>query len=301
MKIGIISINMYSKYLNFACPLHTFAFQQFLLQHRFDSTVINYQPIYFNNFDMKHPYDYYSSNLIKLQAMQNKNEKKIEDYAKKASDWKDIYKEREIRYTKFQNFIDKYYKKTDFCYNSATLETMDPNFDCYICATDVIWKNEPHEGFDRGFFLGSSCMENKLKISYSASRGVNFAKTDDEKDEFFRYINDIDFISVREKSLKNYIEDNSEKEATIVLDPVLLHDKNFWNNYVVKPNETNYLFLYYVMEKATDTINEAVKYAKKHNLTIIEVTDRPLKNGRITDSAVKHKYIYDIGLEEWLG
>lgn len=301
MKIGIISINMYSKYLNFACPLHTFAFQQFLLQHRFDSTVINYQPIYFNNFDMKHPYDYYSSNLLKLQAMQNKNEKKIEDYTKKASDWKEIYKEREIRYTKFQNFIDKNYKKTDFCYNSATLETMDPNFDCYICATDVIWKNEPHEGFDRGFFLGSSCMENKLKISYSASRGVNFAKTDDEKDEFFRYINDIDFISVREKSLKNYIEDNSEKEATIVLDPVLLHDKNFWNNYVVKPNETNYLFLYYVMEKATDTINEAVKYAKKHNLTIIEVTDRPLKNGRITDSDVKHKYIYDIGLEEWLG
>lgn len=85
------------------------------------------------------------------------------------------------------------------------------------------------------------------------------------------------------------------------MDPVLLHDKNFWNNYVVKPNETNYLFLYYVMEKSTDTINEAVKYAKKHNLTIIEVTDRPLKNGRITDDDVKHKYIYDIGLEEWLG
>ena len=47
MKIGIISINMYSKYLNFACLLHTFAFQQFLLKHGFDSTVINYKPIYF--------------------------------------------------------------------------------------------------------------------------------------------------------------------------------------------------------------------------------------------------------------
>ena len=87
MKIGIISINMYSKYLNFACPLHTFAFQQFLLQHGFDSTVINYQPIYFNNFDMKHPYDYYSSNLLKLQAMQNKNEKKIEDYTKRVNEF----------------------------------------------------------------------------------------------------------------------------------------------------------------------------------------------------------------------
>lgn len=56
MKIGIISINMYSKYLNFACPLHTFAFQQFLLKHGFDSTVINYKPIYFFNDESTIPY-----------------------------------------------------------------------------------------------------------------------------------------------------------------------------------------------------------------------------------------------------
>ena len=62
MKIGLISINMYSKYLNFACPLHTFAFQQFLTYLGIDSTVINYKPIYFNNFDMEHPYDYYRIN-----------------------------------------------------------------------------------------------------------------------------------------------------------------------------------------------------------------------------------------------
>ena len=40
MKIGIISINMYSKGLNFACPLHNYAFQQFLLKHGIESTVI---------------------------------------------------------------------------------------------------------------------------------------------------------------------------------------------------------------------------------------------------------------------
>ena len=55
MKIGIISINMYSKGLNFACPLHTYAFQQFLLEKGFDATVINYKPIYFDNFDLRNP------------------------------------------------------------------------------------------------------------------------------------------------------------------------------------------------------------------------------------------------------
>lgn len=302
MKVGIISINMYSKYLNFACPLHTFAFQQFLLQHQIEATVINYQPIYFNGFDMIHPYLYYKNQLKILKKKSPENIKKIGDYKKKAKAWKKIYKEREIRYEKFQNFIDKYYKKTKVCYNSASLEVSSLDFDCYICATDVIWKKEPHEGFDRGFFLGSTCMEKKLKISYAASRGVHFAKTDEEKEEFFQYIKDIDEISVREESLKNYIEENTNKKATVVLDPVLLHPQKFWNKYVTPPKEEHYLLLYYVVEKATDTIEQAIQFARKNHLKIIEITDRPLKHGRIPKNAsVKHQYIYDIGLEEWLG
>lgn len=302
MKIGIISINMYSKYLNFACPLHTFAFQQFLIRNGFDATVIDYKPIYFNNFDMIHPYSYYKKSIKQLKKQTPKNTKKIADYKEKAKTWKKIYKEREIRYDKFQNFIDTYYKKTDISYNSAYLETENLDFDCYICATDVIWKNEPHEGFDRGFFLGSSCMENKKKISYAASRGVNYAKTEEEKKEFFNYMNDIDYISVREKSLKKYIEENSTRKTTVVLDPVLLHDKTFWDTYAKKIEDNNYVLLYYVMEKAQDTIEEAIKFAEKNHLKIIEITDRPLKNGRIPKKVrVEHKYIYDIGLEEWLG
>lgn len=302
MRVGIISINMYSKYLNFACPLHTFAFQQFLLQNGIDSTVINYQPIYFNGFDMENPYQYYKQSLKLLRKEKIKNEKKIIDYTKKVKQWKKIVKERYIRYHKFQEFIDTHYKKTEFCYNSAYLETMPLDFDCYICATDVIWKVEPHEGFDRGFFLGSTCMEGKKKISYAASRGVGLAKTDSEKEDFFRYINDIDFISVREESLKKYIEENSKQVAMVVLDPVLLHTQDFWNSYVKKPKEEHYLFLYYVMEKATDTIEEAIQFALENHLKIIEVTDRPLKYGRVPkNSLVEHQYIYDIGLEEWLG
>ena len=48
MKIGIISINTHTKALNFACPLHTYAFQQFLSDHGIESTVIDYMPIYNN-------------------------------------------------------------------------------------------------------------------------------------------------------------------------------------------------------------------------------------------------------------
>ncbi|MCD8022018.1 MAG: hypothetical protein LUF30_03260, partial [Lachnospiraceae bacterium] len=90
--------------------------------------------------------------------------------------------------------------RTEECYDSDMLEVKDPGFDCYICATDVIWKNTPEFGYDRGFFLGSTCMENKHKIAYAASRGTYFATTPEEKEEFFHYLKDFDSISVRDKT-----------------------------------------------------------------------------------------------------
>lgn len=304
MKIGIISINMYSKGLNFACPLHNYAFQQFLLKNGIDNTIISYKPIYFNNFDLRHPYDYY----VKMcdDFVENGKDKtdpeEWERIVALRDSWKDLYGERERRYDKFQNFIESNYIKTETCYDSDLLEIMDPGFDCYICCTDVIWKQEPKAGFDRGFFLASKAMENKWKISYAASRGVYHSETENDEKTFLHYVEDIDEISVREESLKDYLTENIKNPVTMVIDPVLLHEKEFYDKILVKPEEEHYLFLYYVMEKAKDTIEQAVKYARKHNLKIVEITDRPLKDGRLSEyEDIEHVYEYDMGIEEWLG
>lgn len=309
MKIGIISINMYSKGLNFACPLHTYAFQQFLLNNGIESTVINYTPVYYDDFDLRHPADYFLKkyNMVAAKPVSSDGEihakeEKLEELHKKYVEYQAIYKEREVRYDKFQDFIDKNYIKTDIRYDSDLLEVMDPGFDCYICVTDVIWKNETNVGFDRGFFLAGKAMENKWKIAYAASRGARIADTEEDKKLFFHYLDDIDRISVREASLRNYIEQNSDKKAVEVLDPVLLHGKEFYEKIVKKPEDEHYIFLYYVMEKASDTIRQAVQYARKYKLKIIEVTERSSKEGRLgkyTD--IKKEYRYDVGLEEWLG
>lgn len=308
MKIGIIGINMYPKYLNFACGLHTFAFQQFLLQNNIENEVIDYKPVYFNNFDMAHPADYYKKLHLKetLTAADTpekkaKKEERLATLQESIDAWTPLYKERENRYYKFKSFLDKHYIKTTEEYDSDLLEVKDPGFDCYMCVTDVIWKTLPTHTYDRGFFLGSKAMEGKQKIAYAASRGVPQPYTPEQKELFFNYINDIDSISVREKSTKEFIEDNSDKKAELVLDPVLLHDKSFWQKYSVKPKEENYILLYYVMEKAADTIKYAVQYAKEHDLLIIELSDLPEKEGRITDPDVRHLALHDVSMEEWLG
>ena len=99
MKIGIISINMYSKGLNFACPLHNYAFQQFLLKNGIDSTVISYKPIYFNDYNLRHPYDYYAS-MCNNFASSGRNETEVEEWKRITGlrdSWRALYEERERR------------------------------------------------------------------------------------------------------------------------------------------------------------------------------------------------------------
>ena len=128
MKIGIISINMYSKGLNFACPLHNYAFQQFLLKHGIESTVISYKPVYFNNYDLRHPYDYYvrMCNNFEAKGREKEGSEEWERISELRDAWKELYQERETRYDKFQNFIDSHYIRTEECYDSDLLEIRDP-------------------------------------------------------------------------------------------------------------------------------------------------------------------------------
>lgn len=304
MKIAIISINMYSKGLNFACPLHNYAFQQFLLKNGIENEILNYTPIYFNNFDMRHPSIYYAriSDNYKDSGRADENPTEYNRLTSLQEKWSELYEERERRYDKFQHFIDTNYRKTKQVYDSDLLEFLDPGFDCYICCTDVIWKKEPNFGFDRGFFLASTTMENKWKISYAASRGMFFSENSEDENWFLQSVNDIDAVSVREESLKNYLSEHLEKEITQVLDPVLLHEKEFYDSILVKPKEEHYLFLYYVMEKANDTVLQAVSYARAHHLKIVEITDLPLKRGKLSEyNDIDVTYRYDMGIEEWLG
>lgn len=310
MNIGIISINMYTKGLNYACPVHTFAFQQFLLANGIENTVIDYKPNYYGNFEGRYPGEYYERLRDRQEALLQScseedrpfHEEKLAKFQSKAEGYNALREERARRYDKFWDFINKYYIKTDIEYDSDLMEVLDPGFDCYICATDVIWKYQDVEGFDRGYFLASSAMENKWKIAYAASRGVPKPFTQEQSDLFFHYLDDIDVITVREKSLQEYIETNSNHEAPMVMDPVLLNDRKVYETITVKPPEEDYILLYYAEEQSSNAAEKAIALAKKHHLPIIETTNLPIAGGMLGKyDDVESEFKYDIGPAEWLG
>lgn len=291
MKVGIISINAHTKVLNFASPLHSYAFQQFLAQHGVDSVIIDYKPNYYGQFDPRHPYFYYRKHPLEDKEKQKRLEHK----------WLKLFFARQKRFDKFQKFIDKYYITTDKCYNHKMLDTEDLGLDCYICATDVIWKCNKKAGFDRGFFLACDSMKGKYKIAYAASRGPVVQLKEDKEKEFLGYISDFNHISVREKSFGEYIESISDIKPTHVLDPVLLLDKEFYEPIIQRPKKRKkgYVLLYVVMESAVPLIKLAVDFAQKRGLEVIELSEN--KEDAKIPKGTRHKVVYDIGIEEWLG
>ena len=290
MKVGIISINAHTKVLNFASPLHSYAFQQFLQMNGIESVIIDYKPNYYGQFNPRHPYFYYRKHPVKNKKKQKAIEHK----------WLKLFLARQKRFDKFQHFIDRYYVTTDKCYNHKLLDTEDLGLDCYICATDVIWKCNKNAGFDRGFFLACDSMKGKYKIAYAASRGP-VVELDKEKQQLFlEYISEFQHISVREESLGNYIESISDIKVTHVLDPVLLHEKEFYEPIIKRPGrKKGYVLLYVVMESAIPLIELAVAFAEKNGLEVIELSEN-MADAKIP-AGTHHKVVYDIGIEEWLG
>lgn len=309
MKIGLISINAHTKSLNFACPVHTWAFQQFLKKNGIESTIIDYYPNYYDDFPARDPAPYYKKkyeNLLKKEYISDEDREraqaKMYKYEEKLDGYMALRKERMIRYDKFQQFIDDNYVKTDISYNPETLNSSDPGCDCYICVSDVIWSVDPYWGFEPSFLLDCGVMDNKWKIAYAASRGVPKPHTEEEKEYFFRVLSDFNYIGVREESLKEYINENlPSASATVVLDPVLLLKAEEYERIIVKPQETNFVVVYYAMERPKALLKVAAEYAQRHNCKIVELTHIPIAGGLMDDFEVEVLYNFNVGPGEWLG
>ena len=288
MKVGILSINIHTKVLNFASVLHSYAFQSFLDEHGIDSTIIEYKPCYYGPSDVRHPYDYW-------KAHPKKNEIQQQELLDK---WERLYHEREERFDKFEAFIKKYYKKTDLCYTQELLDKKDPGCDIYMCVTDVIWKYNPKSGFDRGYFLACDMLRGKPKIAYAASKGPTIY-TAEQAAIFRKLVQDFDYISCREQSLTSFINKNTCKKAITVLDPVFLKDADFYIDLSQEPKEKDYVLIYTVMENAGKLVDDAIRFAKERNLAVIDISDDKtiLYQSPYGERTTK----YGIGIEEWLG
>lgn len=277
MKIGIIT---FQNAHNWGAILQLYALKTYLQDQGHNVKVINYiNPAIAKKYTKERKIDYKvtdikSSIKVLFKVVNNIYSKK--QYLRK---WQ-----------LFDDFIKKYILDNDIKkYNKDDIEKL--NLDYIICGSDQIWNPNLTDGLDETYF---GAQKEKIKnISYAASMGIKELPQEEEI-KFKRYIKKLNSISVREQTLKDYIERITDKKVEKVLDPTLLLDKSKYEEIEGKIDNKNYLLIY-TLEKNKKLLKIAKFIAKQKGLKIIELSyEKDLRN-------LGHKQVADIGPREFLG
>lgn len=192
-----------------------------------------------------------------------------------------------IKIIKKKNFDKKYMSLTDKL-NRNALSTLDGKNNYFIVGSDQVW-NYTLTDSDNTYLLGF--VNEGQKISYAASLGLAYIAQKDIP-EYKTYLNDFDFISVRENKgaeiIRSLIPD---LKVDIVLDPVFLLSIDTWQSMIKKPNLNNYIVLYRF--RSHKAIEYALNLANKTGKKLVYL-GAPIK------SFEKCKKVRNIGPDEWL-
>lgn len=246
MKIGILTFHCA---INFGAVLQAFGLFQYLRSLGHDVSVIDYRPDY----------------LIKPYRL---------FYSRRLHAWKKSWILRFILITKEVLSIPIRFKRErlfkrfvkDYLHLSPLqLDEKANDFDAFVFGSDQIWNRWITQS-DMVFWGEAPAFEGKRRIAYAASAGSVNALDEDAMSNLERF----DAVSVREKSLADYLKSLTTKKIDTVLDPVLLAGKELFSAIATTKHRSPYL-LYFSLEGDAKLRPIVERLAKKRNLELIEV------------------------------
>ena len=171
----------------------------------------------------------------------------------------------------FDEFTKKYLKLTSKRYHSnEELKRNPPQADVYIAGSDQIWNTLFQNGRDAAFYLDFAPKTSK-RISYAAS----FA-TEDVMEEYKPFVRkmlqNLDVISIRERSSLPLLASLGREDGVAVCDPVFLLSKGQWNEVASHTHEKERYLLVYDTEHSAKIQEIAQQIAKEKKLKIYNVS-----------------------------
>ena len=160
-----------------------------------------------------------------------------------------------------------YYKKKINAYTNLN------NFDYLIVGSDQVWN--PNFRRLRDVDVLKYAKRSK-KISYSASFGVDTIPKEFEK----RILNDIskfNYLSVREDTGKNIIQNFVDKEVDVLIDPTMLLTKDEWDMVSKEPKvrtDEKYILCYFLGELSLEKSKKIKKIADENQCKVINILDK---------------------------
>lgn len=167
------------------------------------------------------------------------------------------------------------------CYQTAeSLKSL--SCDCVVYGSDQIWWKSTipgYSGFDPVYW-GEYLPDSIKKVAYAPSMGI-IDLTLQDKEQIKKWLCNFSALSVREIGLYEAIHGLTDKEISVVLDPVFLIPKKAWENFCRPVNRSKYI-LYYNLIPSEEADLLVKKLRQERNCDVLEITGsvRPLKIGK---------------------
>lgn len=186
---------------------------------------------------------------------------------------KDFSTSERKKYEKFKEFSYEYTNIKHKKYLRLPNSNMGRQYDIFIAGSDQIWN--PNIGQAQPWEFLDFAPRGK-KISWAASFGVD--QIQPEQESWIRQrLNEMDYISVREKAGEEIVRHLTQKEATTIVDPTLLIDVKEWESLSAKPEalngDTNYMLVFFLGGVSTFARNKINEISKENELDVVDLLD----------------------------
>lgn len=242
---------------NHGASLQAYALQTFLSLQGHDVEIIDYKPDYLSgHYDLKAVCNpVYDKPILRELYLLAKLPQRIKALKRK---WA------------FNRFTRQYLRLTSRRYRSnEELKQALPVADAYFAGSDQIWNTIFRNGRDAAFYL-DFVPEGKLKASYAASFGTSAIVSGYEK--FVKTkIENLDYISVREKSALKILQSMNIERGIHVCDPVFLLPRKRWSEMASVIHMEKYV-LVYDFEKNKKIEQITTKISKHQNVKIYSIS-----------------------------
>lgn len=264
MKIGIITLPFNS---NYGGLLQTFALQTVLKQMRHEVWSVNRR-----NRIMPFKFKVLTSSSRLIKSILKGKMGVIRSWATA---------EEELIIDQHTNrFLSENIRTTDFLKSEKDFEELVRyKFEAYVVGSDQVWRPKYSPRLANHFLGFIDGTTNPKRISYAASFGVdNWEFTTEQTAECRKLVAKFNAVSVREDSAVELCNENFGIEATQVLDPTLLLNKEQYIRLVEKDKipECNGTLLTYVLDKSPDKQEFIKKIISETGLNEVSIMPKSL-------------------------
>lgn len=173
------------------------------------------------------------------------------------------------RIWKFTRFNQRYIRFGKRFIQSGDIDReLSNEYDAFLCGSDQVW-NPGYFTEKDSYFL--SFVEGKKKIALSASFGVETIEEKEEQERIAKRLNELDAISVREKSGVDIVKQLSGRDAELVLDPTMNLTAEEWMKIERKSKgvKDKFILVYLLGHYDKEKFEEIKKKYETENLRVI--------------------------------